>query len=141
MFEKDIATAAYQGVMLHNRDGSEFWKLRLTCTHEPCPKEVELGECLCFATEEAMVKARDNHGFYCSAKCWAKDRPEDEVQKHVDEARRALKQLDPEDVGSYVDDWKDDISVVTGYWEYMAELGGFDGEVFYEMYDVEDCPI
>ena len=141
MFDTDISMASYQGVNLHRRDGTAYWKLRLTCTKEDCPNEVDMGECLCFHCEEDMVKARDTHGLYCSAKCWFDDHDKETVAKEVARARRDLKELDPEEISLYVDDMKDDILVLDGYWEYLAEMGSYDGSEFFEDYDVQDCPI
>ena len=141
MFDKDISMAAYQGVLLHRKDGTEYWKLRLTCTHEPCPNEIEMGECLCFSTEEAMIHARDDHGTYCCAKHWAANTIYEKVRKVITEARKCLRELDSIDRGSLIGNMKDDMAVVDAYWQHLAEEGCYDGSEFFEEFDVEDCPI
>ena len=124
MFDIDIRVATYQGIKLHRKDGTEYWKMRLTCTHEPCPNEVEMGECLCFGTEEAMVKARDNHGMHCSPKCWIADHTEEEVATELAKARKALRELPPDDRHLLeVYDMREELVVLDGYCHYVAEQG------------------
>ena len=142
MFGINIGIEAYNGIKLHRKDGTEYWKLRLTCAHEGCPNEIEMGECLCFGTEEAMAKARDAHGMHCSAMCWVADNTEVEVAKGVATALRALNELTLDERHMYdVYDQLDICEVIDGYWSYLAEMGDYDGSYFYEQYDVEDCPI
>ena len=141
MFDVDIGMKAYEGIKLHRKDGTEYWKLRLTCTQEECPNEIEMGECLCFGTEEAMIHARDDHGMHCSAKCWVDDHDEETVAKEAAEARKALGEMDGDEWSYFVDDMSDDILVIAGYWEYIADEGCYDGADWLEDYDVEECPI
>ena len=141
MFAVDIGMASYQGIKLHRTDGSEYWKLRLTCANGPCAVEIEMGECLCFGSEDAMVKARDHHGMYCSAKCWIPNHTKEEVAEVMNQARNTIKELEKDDLGLLIDDLRDVNQVLDGYWEYVAEHGYYDGSEFFENYDVEDCPI
>lgn len=141
MFEIDIRTAAYQGVKLHRHGGTEYWKLRLTCTAEECPNEIEMGECLCFHCEDDMAKARDNHGMFCSAKCWIASTDKERVAQVLTNARKAMKELPLEEREGWVYDMGDDHELLDGYWQYMAEVGAYDGSEFFEDFDVQDCPI
>ena len=52
MFEIVIRKEVRQGIKLHKRDGTEYWKLSLTCARGGCDKEVDMGECICFDTEK-----------------------------------------------------------------------------------------
>lgn len=141
MFDIDIAIAAYQGVKLHRQDGTEYWKLRLTCTQEDCPNEIDMGECLCFHCEDDMVKARDTHGMYCCAQHWAANMKADRVAREVAEARKCLMELDALDRSWLIDNMMDDMAVVDAYWQHLSEEGCYDGTEFYEEYDVQECPI
>lgn len=85
VFEIDIRTAAVDGVMLHERDGTPYWKLVKVC---PECKTLMDDECMCFSTEEAMLKAKDQV-FYCSARCWFPNLPEERQKDEREEFLQA----------------------------------------------------
>lgn len=141
MFETNIGEKAYKGIKLHRKDGTVYWKLRLTCSHEPCPNEIDMGECLCFNTEDLMKRARDDHGMYCCAQHWALNTDEEKIAASVKGARKYLGEMEPEDRDWIIDDMLDDMLVLDAYWQELADAGCYDGSEFYEEYGVDECPI
>ena len=85
MFETAISTAALSGVELHDRDGKTFWKLLKTCGE--CGTVMD-DECMCFSTEETMLKAKART-FYCSAKCWFINLPVKQQMKEMEDFKEA----------------------------------------------------
>ena len=139
MFEIDIKENAREGIMLHKQDGTPYWKLLLTCHREGCEKEVDMGECLCFDRKDAMVVCRDTHGMTCSTKCWYEAAPKDQIEKVLKEIKRHNDECmatGEDDLALVADD---EIELIDDYFEATNDY--YDGSDFWEMYDLEECPI
>ncbi len=139
MFEIDIKEKSREGVTLHKQDGTTSWKLMLTCTREGCDNEVDMGECLCFDEEKEMARCRDEHGMHCTTKCWHEDAPRERIEKVLKDIERHNKIWggDHEDDPTITGDTE--LELLEAYFEMVADE--WDGESFYEMYDIEECPI
>ena len=137
MFEKEIEVEARRGVLLHRRDGTPYWKLLLTCSMPGCDKDVDMGECLCFETEEAMVKCRDNHQMTCSWDCFFESRTPEEREKLIAEAKEYEEgMIAAEGEGLNCDTDKE---LVMAYMDWLSYF--YDGSDFYDKYEIEECPI
>lgn len=137
MFEIDISKAAREGVMLHKQDGTPYWKLIMTCNREGCEKEVDMGECLCFDKEDEMVRCRDTHGMHCSTKCWYEDHSREEIKKELERFKKEIKMMDLYDRPH--PDWSNELECLEEWFDMLSEF--YDGADFYELYDIEECPI
>lgn len=136
MFDIDIKVAALQGVELHERDGTLYWKLLKICS--ACGGE--LGECLCFTEKEQMERARDEN-YYCSAECWfgaiSPEKKVTELAEFREQWAGDHTDLEPDDLENYPDDtdplfleqfyaWTEEWWCEVG--ECMAEAVGADME-------------
>jgi hypothetical protein len=139
MFEIDIRKEVFNGVMLHRKDGTPYWKLSLVCTRDGCNREVDMGECICFDTEKAMIECRDNHGLTCSTKCWYEistreqiDKILKDIEKYNDECRATG---EPEMVLKA----ETEIELIDDYLDAIADY--YDGADFWESFDITECPV
>ena len=137
MFETDIRKESRQGILLHDRRGIEYWKLQLTCTREGCKNKVDMGECLCFDDEKEMINCRDNHGKHCSTKCWYDDSTREYIEKVLKEIKRHNEVWSNEPEMMLVSD--NEIELIDDYFDAIADE--WDGEGFYDQYDIQECPI
>lgn len=134
MFETDIETAALKGVMLHQKDGTPYWKLVYRCCREGCNNI--LGECWCFSTEEAMLKAKEIQ-FHCSVACWAEDNPKD-FEQSVKNYKKHIERCDPEEFEKT--DWDDRDGWLWRYEEWLSDC--YDGSEMAEMVGADlECPL
>ena len=136
MFETDIQKEARRGVMLHRKDGTEYWNLQLVCSNAGCENDVDMGECICFDTKKAMERCRDEHSWTCSNKCWLEHLTDQEREKLLKDARKLNEEMEAEGEG-----WpfETDDELLEYYMDYLAEF--YDGADFYDEYDIEECPI
>lgn len=137
MFETEVRKAARQGVKLHRRDGSEYWKLILTCTREGCENEVNMGDCLCFRTEEDMAMCRDTHGLHCSTECWYSDAPRSVIEQELKRYREYLDRLPPTDQRTI--DWSREVEVLEEWTD--VKTGWHDMADWYEDFEIDECPV
>ena len=135
MFDEEIEKEAFNGIMLHRRDGTVYWKLTLTCSKEGCENEVDMGECLCFDTKEAMEHCRDGHGLHCTVKCWCVDQPREIIEGELAKIEKYNENADEEDI--IIGD--DEIEMISNWWEYQADSA--DGCDFYEDFEITECPV
>ena len=134
MFEIDIKTAAINGVLLHNKEGTPYWKLAYVCVRKGCNNVLD--DCWCFSIEEDMLEAKKVE-LYCSTGCWTMDQPE-KFAKSVLEFKEHLEKYEPYEYEEI--DWKDTDSWLWWWEEWLCEQ--FDGDEVADMVGSDmECPI
>lgn len=139
MFEIDIRTKVREGVMLHRRDGTPYWKLSLTCSRDGCDKEVDMGECMCFDSKEKMEKCRDTHTTTCSTKCWYEATTRENIDKILADIKRHNEHCLATGDGDMVLFADDELELIDDYFDAIA--GDYDGCDFWETYEIDECPV
>lgn len=139
MFDIDIKEKAREGVLLHKKDGTPYWKLSLTCSRDGCDKEVDMGECLCFDRKDLMEICRDTHKMTCSTKCWYEDATREDIEKILKDIKVHNDEYEAIGEADMVLISDDEIELIDDYFDAIAEH--YDGSDFFEMYEVDECPI
>lgn len=113
MFETDIRVAALDGVKLHQKDGTPFWKLAFKC--KGCGNLSD--DCFCYTTKEAMEKDREEYkdDYWCSLSCQVRAKTPEEQRDWVNGWRRYfrkhhkpipfVKWWDINEVIEFLEDW------------------------------------
>lgn len=140
MFEIDIQKEIRNGVRLHMKDGTEYWKLIMTCSRDGCDREVDfMGECLCFSDESKMINCRDNHDMYCSTKCWYESTPRERIDEILQTIKKNNDLCEAEGEVDYIITGDTEMELIRNYFDAMAE--NYDGSDFWDEYGIEECPI
>ena len=140
MFETYIGEAARDGIRLHNREGGTYWKLLLTCSKDGCDKEVDMGECLCFETEEEMVRCRDGHELYCSHEHWYECATREAIEDFLGDIRRHNEIVTAAGDDELYIDGESELELLVAYFDYLADAG-YEGFSLWEAFEIEECPI
>ena len=140
MFEISIPDEIRNGIKLHRKDGTEYWKLALTCTRDSCDNEVDfMGECLCFDEESKMIHCRDNHDMYCSTKCWYKSIPRERIDEILKDIKKNNELCESHGDHDYIITGDTELELIENYFNAIAE--NYDGSDFWDEYGIEECPI
>ena len=141
VFEIDIRTAAVDGVMLHERDGTPYWKLVKVC--HVCNELLD-DECLCFSDKETMEKARDEAKVTCGVSCWWTTLSDEEKAKECTDFRQAwaacLTDHSSDDLEHYQEDT--DPLFLELLFEYIEDKWSCYDYSMAEAFDADlECPI